>query len=49
MPAKWSPENGYVLIVRFDDSTRITSTRCQGLADADYGTYDRWKCPEIGE
>ncbi|WKG06924.1 hypothetical protein QX204_17550 [Nocardia sp. PE-7] len=47
VPVKWSPENGYSLIVRFDDSSRITSTRYRALATADYANYDRWKCPEI--
>ncbi|MFD9548076.1 hypothetical protein ACFWBG_11895 [Nocardia salmonicida] len=49
VPVKWSPENGYSLIVGIDDSSRITSTRYQGLAKADYANYDRWKCPEIGQ
>lgn len=47
VPAKWSPENGYTLTVRFDGSSRITSTRYRGLATADYADYDGWKCPEI--
>ncbi|MFD8103194.1 hypothetical protein ACFV24_27020 [Nocardia fluminea] len=49
VPAKWTPDNGYTFVLRFDDSSRVTSTRYQVLANADYDNYNIWKCPEIGQ
>jgi hypothetical protein len=49
VPARWTVQNGYALIIPFDDSTRISLTRLHGLADNKEATnWDaHWQCPEV--
>lgn len=49
LPARWTVENGYALIVPIDDSARISLTKLDGLSDNKEATkWDaKWQCPEV--
>jgi hypothetical protein len=53
VPAKWTPEYGYAVIVADDSSNRISVTRIKGIADTGAANWDAsnrpggWQCPEV--
>ncbi|GES36222.1 hypothetical protein RAJCM14343_1473 [Rhodococcus aetherivorans] len=48
VPARWTAQYGYVLIVAVDESSRISVTRREGLADTPAANWDaQWPCPEV--
>lgn len=49
VPARWTVENGYSVIIPIDDSSRVSPTKLDGLADNEEATKweSPWQCPEI--
>ncbi|MFD6388755.1 hypothetical protein [Nocardia sp. NPDC060259] len=49
VPARWTVENGYSLIIPIDDSSRVSLTKLDGLSDNKEATKweSPWQCPEI--
>ena len=48
VPARWTPEYGYALMIDADSSNRISVLRLKGIADT--GAVDwagEWQCPEV--
>jgi hypothetical protein len=53
VPAKWTPENGYAVVVADDSANRISAIRQRGVAlsgaaDWDAAKRGGWQCPEVG-
>ena len=52
VPAKWTPELGYAVIVADDSANRISVTRVKGIARTGAANWDEsnrvgWQCPEV--
>ncbi|MFE7718481.1 hypothetical protein ACFU44_05500 [Nocardia rhizosphaerihabitans] len=49
VPARWTVQNGYSLVIPIDDSSRISLTKLDGLSDNKDATKweSPWQCPEI--
>ncbi|GGN86585.1 hypothetical protein [Nocardia rhizosphaerihabitans] len=49
VPARWTVENGYSLIIPIDDSSRISLTKLNALSENKKATDWKapWQCPEI--
>ena len=53
VPAKWTPQYGYAVIVTDDSASRISVTRLQGIARTGAANWDAsnrpggWQCPEV--
>lgn len=48
LPARWTVQNGYALIVAASDSSRLAVMRLEGLADTAAANWDaEWPCPEV--
>ena len=48
VPARWTPEYGYALVVNADPSNRISVTRLKGIAKTAAANWaGKWQCPEV--
>jgi len=48
VPAKWTDQNGYAVIIRADSSNRISFTKLLGIAKTPAANWvGRWQCPEV--
>jgi hypothetical protein len=50
VPARWTPEYGYAVIITTDSSHLISLLKIQGVAESDAANRrdGDWQCPEIG-
>ncbi len=50
VPARWTPEYGYAVIITADSSHVISLNMLKNIADSDAGKNrgGAWKCPEVG-
>jgi hypothetical protein len=49
VPARWTPENGYAVIVDVGPKDRISTTRLRGIAETPAAAWGgTWQCPEVG-
>jgi hypothetical protein len=49
VPARWTPEDGYAVIVTADSAHRISLTRLKGIAKKEAANWGagNWPCPEV--
>ena len=48
LPASWTPQFGYVVIVTASDSKSISTERLKGIADTAVADWEgSWRCPEV--
>jgi hypothetical protein len=48
VPARWTPDYGYALIVNADSANRISVNRYKGIADTQAADWaGDWRCPEV--
>jgi hypothetical protein len=48
VPARWTPEDGYAVIVTLDSSNRISLNRLKGIAKTGSVNWAApWQCPEV--
>jgi hypothetical protein len=49
VPARWTPENGYAVIVDLGPTDRVSTTRLRGIGDQPAANWNgKWQCPEVG-
>lgn len=48
VPARWTPQRGYAVIISDDSSNRISIMKLKGIADTGAVDWDGdWQCPEV--
>ena len=48
VPARWTPQFGYAVIIHDDSSNRISVTRLKGIANSGAVNWNGdWQCPEV--
>ncbi|MBF4481079.1 hypothetical protein [Rhodococcus rhodochrous] len=48
LPARWTTQYGYVLVLPVDEYSRISMTRLEGIDKTDAANWDaEWTCPEV--